>query len=72
MIYQNLRTSLLKLDLLRLKDYDFWLAQYIEKPTYCYDYQIWQYASDGSVPGIEGHVDLNIAFKNYAESNQGG
>jgi len=66
MIYQNLRTSLLKLDLLRLKDYDFWLAQYIEKPTYCYDYQIWQYASDGTVPGIEGDVDLNIAFKNYA------
>ncbi len=67
MIYQNLRTSLLKLDLLRLKDYDFWLAQYIEKPTYCYDYQIWQYASDGSVPGIEGDVDLNIAFKNYSK-----
>lgn len=72
MIYQNLRTSLLKLDLLRLKDYDFWLAQYIEKPTYCYDYQIWQYASDGSVPGIEGHVDLNISFKNYSEFNKGG
>lgn len=66
MIYQNLRTSLLKLDLLRLQDYDFWLAQYIEKPTYCYDYQIWQYASDGTVPGIDGNVDLNIAFKDYS------
>ncbi|MDE5946384.1 MAG: glycoside hydrolase family 25 protein [Oscillospiraceae bacterium] len=67
MIYQNLRTSLLKLDLLRLKDYEFWLAQYNEKPTYIYDYQIWQYASDGTVPGIEGDVDLNISFKDYSK-----
>lgn len=67
MIYQNLRTSLLKLDLLRLQEYDFWLAQYNEKPTYCYDYQIWQYASDGTVPGIKGNVDLNIAFKDYSK-----
>lgn len=70
MIYQNKNTTMFKLDLPRLQDYDFWLAEYNDKPTYYYDYQIWQYASDGKVPGIEGNVDLNIAFKNYAADSQ--
>lgn len=67
MIYQNKRTSLLKLQLPELTAYDFWLAEYNPQATYYYDYQIWQYASDGRVPGIKGNVDLNICFRNYAE-----
>ncbi len=69
MIYQNLRTTLFKLDLPRLKDYDFWLAEYGDKPTYYYDYQMWQYSSTGRIPGISGEVDLNISFKDYSQSN---
>lgn len=65
MVYQNKRTSLLKLDLPALKDYDFWLAEYNDQATYYYDYRIWQYCSDGHVPGIEGDVDMNICFKPY-------
>jgi len=65
MIYQNKRTSLLKLDLPELTDYDFWLAEYNDKATYYYNYQMWQFASDGSVPGISGDVDVNVCFKNY-------
>ena len=65
MIYQNKRTSLLKLDLPELTDYDFWLAEYNDEATYYYNYQMWQYASDGTVPGVEGHVDVNICFKDY-------
>lgn len=68
MIYQNKRTSLLKLQLPELTDYDFWLAEYNPEATYYYNYQIWQYASDGTVPGITGNVDLNICFKNYTEA----
>ena len=68
MIYQNKNTSMFKLDLPRLQDYDFWLAEYNDKPTYYYDYQMWQYASDGKVPGINGDVDLNIAFKDFSKS----
>lgn len=67
MIYQNKNTALMKLDLPRLKDYDFWLAEYNDAPSYYYDFQIWQYASDGFIPGIEGEVDLNIAFKDYSQ-----
>lgn len=37
MIYQNKRTTIFKLDLNRLTDYDFWLAEYGSEPTYYYD-----------------------------------
>ena len=57
MIYQNKRTSIFKLDLNRLNDYDFWLAEYNTEPTYYYDFDMWQYTSTGRVPGIEGDVD---------------
>ena len=63
MIYQNKKTTMFKLDLERLTDYDFWLAEYNSEPTYYYDFTMWQYTSEGSVPGIEGDVDLNISFK---------
>lgn len=66
MIYQNKNTSLMKLDLPRIKDYEFWLAEYNTKPTYYYDFDIWQYTSDAYVPGIAGRVDMNISFKDYS------
>ena len=65
MIYQNKTTSMRKLDLPRLKDYDFWLAEYGSEPTYYYKYDIWQYSSSGAVPGVNGNVDMNICFKDY-------
>lgn len=68
MIYQNKNTSMFKLDLPRLQDYDFWLAEYNDKPTYYYDYQMWQYSSSGKIPGVDGDVDLNIAFKDFSKS----
>lgn len=67
MIYQNKKTTMFKLDLERLTDYDFWLAEYNSEPTYYYDFAMWQYTSEGSVPGIKGNVDLNISFKDYAK-----
>ena len=65
MIYQNKATSMHKLDLPRIKDYDFWLAEYDDKPSYYYDFRIWQYSNTGRIPGIEGEVDLNICFRPY-------
>lgn len=67
MVYQNKRTTMFKLDLSRLTDYDFWLAEYNDEPTFYYDFTMWQYTSTGSVPGIEGDVDLNISFKDYSK-----
>ncbi len=67
MIYQNKKTTMFKLDLERLTDYDFWLAEYNSEPTYYYDFAMWQYTSEGAVSGIKGNVDLNISFKDYAK-----
>lgn len=66
MIYQNKKTTMFKLDLNRIKDYDFWLAEYNDEPSYYYDFTMWQYTSEGKVPGIDGNVDLNISFKDYS------
>ena len=68
MIYQNKNTSLLNLNLPELTDYDFWLAEYTDTPTYYYNYQIWQYSAAGTIPGISGEVDMNICFKDYTNS----
>ncbi|MDE5770368.1 MAG: glycoside hydrolase family 25 protein [Ruminococcus sp.] len=67
MIYQNKSTLLFKVDLPRVKEYDIWLAEYNDEPTYYYDFKIWQYASDGRVPGISTDVDMNISFKDYSK-----
>lgn len=45
--------------------YDIWLAQWTNTPSYNGAYGIWQYTSSGTVEGISGRVDLNIAYKNY-------
>ncbi len=39
-----------------------WCAQYNTTCTYKGRYDIWQYSSKGSVPGIKGHVDMNISY----------
>lgn len=50
-----------------LKPYDVWLAAYRkEKPKTDYTYGMWQYTSTGSVPGVNGNVDLSYAYKDYA------
>ena len=69
MIYQNTGTATHKLDLPRIKDYDFWLAEYGDQPSYYYDFKIWQYSNTGSIPGVEGEVDLNICFRPYGGNN---
>ena len=45
--------------------YKFWLAHYITATDYTGSYQMWQRTSKGSVPGISGYVDMNIAYFGY-------
>lgn len=61
-IYFNQAYGYQQFNLLSLKDYIFWLAQYEEVPTFVYNFQMLQYTNNGTVPGIEGPVDLNICF----------
>lgn len=67
MIYGNLKTFMLLLDLEQLEDYDKWFAFYDEQLYYPYDFKVWQYTDEGSVKGIEGEVDLNISFEDLAD-----
>ena len=67
MVYQNKRTTLFKLDMPRLKDIPFWLAEYGDGPTYIYNYDMWQYSCKGTVAGIEGNVDLNLCFRDFSQ-----
>ena len=58
--YSNMLWEAYELDLEKLLDYPVWYADYEELPQTPYRFSMWQYSSTGSVPGIEGNVDLNI------------
>ncbi len=44
------------------KLYPIWVAQYYSTCNYDYDYNYWQYSSDGSVSGIDGRSDVNFLY----------
>lgn len=50
-----------------------WVAKYdAEKPTgISGTYDIWQYSSKGSVPGINGPVDMNICYRDFPAEIKG-
>ena len=37
-----------KLDLSRLTNYDLWYAEYASKPSFYYDFGMWQYTDEGN------------------------
>lgn len=59
-IYFNLDLAERLMYLTELTDYRFWLALYSSTMSYPYKVDMWQYTNTGSVPGIEGDVDLNV------------
>ena len=61
-----------RLQVERLAPYTLWVARYGKAPTYTKNYGIWQYSSSGTVPGVVGKVDLDIAYKNYPKIIKGG
>lgn len=44
------------------KKISVWVAQYYKECQYTGKYDIWQYASDGSVSGISGNCDMNYLY----------
>lgn len=67
MIYFNYNQGLELLDLEQLSDYPFWLALYEPSVNFPYRVDFWQYSCTGSVPGIQGDVDLNLCLKPFTE-----
>ncbi len=59
MIYASTAWYCQAMDLSRLGKYEWWLAAY-DTPQFPYHVEGWQYSSEGSVPGIEGNVDMNV------------
>ena len=58
------------------KDYKIWVAQYpavaypaTEKTTYSGKHHMWQYTTNGVVPGVSQNVDMNVAYFGYKEIN---
>lgn len=44
--------------------YTMWVAHYgVSKPSYSGAYDIWQYSSTGTVPGINHRCDMNYCYK---------
>ena len=60
MLYANPTYFYRHLDMTELTGYPLWLANYVEMTSFYYQYDMWQYTYTGTVPGIEGNVDLNI------------
>lgn len=65
MIYGNLKTFFLMLDLSRIEEYEKWFAYYQAPVYFPYEFSIWQYSSTGTVNGIKGDVDMNVCMEDY-------
>lgn len=67
MIYFNTYQALFLMDLHQLTEYRWWLAMYdTDRPFPC-RFDMWQYTCTGSVPGIEGNVDINVMLKSQPD-----
>lgn len=65
-VYANKNWFTNKINTNELSGITKWLAQYnVSEPTYEGDYNIWQYTSKGSIPGIEGNVDIDLSYIKY-------
>ena len=66
MIYANKDYLTNKMDISKWTNYDVWLAHWTydfnKRSDYKGTYTMWQYSDVGTVNGINGSVDLNIAY----------
>lgn len=63
--YTNKNMAYRFFDMDKVKDYPIWLAEYQKAPSWYYDFRIWQYTDQGTVPGISTTVDMDICFDPY-------
>lgn len=61
-IYAYLSLAYFTYDLDQLAGKTLWLGDPGSAPEFYYDHSFWQYSFTGSVPGIEGDVDLDVIF----------
>jgi len=63
--YTNKNMAYRFFDMDKVKGYPIWLAEYQKAPSWYYDFRIWQYSDQGTIPGINTTVDMNICFDPY-------
>lgn len=51
-------------DLTKLQNYDLWLAEYNDVPTFRYHFDCLQYTDSAHIDGIESPVDLDLLIEN--------
>ena len=62
-IYSSRSFYYTNLDVSQLTSYSIWVAEYnTECKYYLSNYDMWQYSSTGSIPGINASVDMNISY----------
>lgn len=70
-VYFNQYLGYVRYDLAQIAGQNWWLADYNSVPAFYYGgYELWQYTSSGSVPGIKGNVDMNVQFTAMAETGK--
>lgn len=56
-----------RLDLGKLSSYDMWYSEYETAPSFYYDFEMWQYTTEGNVPGITERVPITLSLKKYGK-----
>ena len=56
------------LDLSQLGKFDLWYAEFRERPSFYYNFGMWQYTQEGTVSGISGSVPITLSFQDYAST----
>lgn len=62
MVYFDAYLASTRMYLQELREYPFWLAQYAEQMEFRHPVKMWQYTCTGTVPGIDGNVDINYFY----------
>lgn len=65
MIYFNASQGRDMLELERLEQYPWWLAKYDLDADFLCRVDLWQYTNTGTVPGIQGNVDIDLMFTDF-------
>ena len=65
MVYFNTSQGRFRLDLEQLGEYPWWLAKYNTDTELFCRVDLWQYTDQGTVPGIQGNVDIDLMFTDY-------
>ena len=56
-----------EIDLSKFSDVDIWLDNNGDLPDYPYAFTMWEYASNGTVDGLNGPADMSISFIDYTQ-----